>query len=250
MVDFYELDTSPTEDWGTDGYFIAKRRLMCAWDDRYTLVQEAASGSVQLYPYNKPLLAYSVGATVMPFSDEPEQGEAVDQIRYGSAIVTVTYAVQPYYPQPINNFWVVEELYPYTEYITLPASGLHVGSAGGAAPTDDQRVMSGGMEYTLSIFGLYVANLTGLNMLYTCNSGLWATYLLNWYFNPKKMLMTSASTRAEVRLALGRRVQMHYRFLVRAEDWDKRLTENGWQVIYNDAGSPIVPTADHNLIRP
>jgi len=250
MVDFYELDGSPTEEWGTDGYFVGKRRLMCNWADRYTLLQEASSGNVKVYPYNKPLQAYAVGATIMPFGDEPNEGDEADQLQYGTAIVTITYAIQPYYPQPIGNFAVVEQLHPYYEYVLLPETGLHVGSAGGANPTKAQRVMTGGLEYNLSIYDLAIPSVTGINMMYTCNESLWYTYLLDWYFNPKKMLLVDVSPQANVRLGTSMKYQMHYKFRIRAEDWDKCLTENGWETIYNDAGLPIVGTSNFNLLRP
>lgn len=250
MVDFYELDGSPTEEWGTDGYFRAKRRLMCAWSDRYTLLGEAATGSIRLYPYNKPVRAYAVGATVLPFGDNPQVGLQADEISYDTAIVTVTYAFQPYEPRPISNFMVTEELHPYTEYQLLPAEGLHVGSAGGANPTKDQSVLTGGMEYILSFYDLAAAPAAGLDMLYNCNVGVWSTYLLGIFFNPKRMLLTSVAPRVDVRLGLSGKTQLHYAFKTRSKPWDQRLTENGWETIYNDAGDPIVATSNFNLLRP
>jgi len=249
-VAFEEFENSPQEHWGEDGYFQAKRRLLCAWSDRYSLLSYMATGGGRTYPYFKNVSVYSCGATIIPFNDEPSAGDDDGEISYGSAVVTITYALQPWYPRAINNFMVVEELNPFREYRTLPKAYCHVGSASGDAPKVDPRIMTGGLEYTLTFYDLSYATSAGLDMLYTCNQNLWATYLLGVYFNPEMLLLTNVAPRVQARMGETNKKVLTYQMWYRNVSWQKDLTENGWEYIYNDAGDLIVPTTDFNQLRP
>lgn len=123
-IPFRELDGSPTESWGPQG-FSATRRLRCAWADRLTLAAELRGGVVSLNrvdtyfaPQSYPGFAAALVGQVdiAPLSTGIaavlEEGNC-----YAEAVLTVRYEV----PQELTQ----EAIQPTLEFQTIPSLRLY-----------------------------------------------------------------------------------------------------------------------------
>lgn len=248
-VSYWEFDHSPTESHGDDGTFIAKRRLGCAWGDRYTLLNEMSSGPTSLYPYNN-LGAYAVSATIIPFNDEPDKDQIASQMSYGTAVVTVTYAIASYYPQSISDRMMIEEMHPWIEYRSLPRSKMHIGSDTGDGPARDPRVLVSGMDYTLTSFGHTLVSANALNLMGYVNAAPWATLMLGVTFAEECLLYLGPAPKIAARMGLSPDLSIAQAWKFRNIPWTKDLTENGWEYVYNDAGDLLYPSGNFNWLIP
>lgn len=250
MVSYYEFDHSPTEEYTTDGSFIAKRRLGCAWADRYTVLNLLAAGGTSIYPYNN-LGAGSVGATIIPFNDEPNAASGdTTKMQYGTAVVTITYAITSYYPRVISGRMMIEEIHPWMEYRTLPNSKMHAGSAGGAATERDARVLVPGLDYTLTSWGHVSLSVNAMNLIGYVNQSVWNMYMLGITVAAEHMLYMGPSPRIAARLGKSPDIAIGQMWKIRGQPWTKELTENGWEYMYNDAGNKIYTAGDFRWLQP
>jgi hypothetical protein len=123
-IPFRELDGSPTESWGPQG-FTATRRLRCAWADRLLLAAELRGGVVSLNrvdtyfaPQSYPGFAAALVGQVeiAPLSAgiaaPLEEGNC-----YAEAVLTVRYEV----PQELTQ----EAIQPTLEFQTVPSQRLY-----------------------------------------------------------------------------------------------------------------------------
>jgi len=237
---FWEFDHSPTEQYGDEGAFLAKRRLHCEWGDRYALVSYFASYPGNLYPYNMTLGAYAVGATIIPFNDNPQPLTGnTTRIQYDTAVVTITYAVSPYYPRAINGRMVLEELHPYLEYRTIPKENLHVGSVGGDAPDSPARVLVSGFDYSYTASEIANVSVDALGFAGSINVAPWNMFFYNASFPAETLFYVGCAPSVSVRLGLSPSNNIKFLFKYRPISWNKELTDTGWQYIFNDAGQKL-----------
>lgn len=249
--DFFEFDHSPTEEYGPEGSFVAKRRLGCAWADRYDVLSLFEGGTSAIYPYNTNFFAYAVGATIVPLNDEPALASGTtNQWSYGTAVITITYAISPYYPHAINSRMMIEEMHPWIEYRTLPADKSHVGTAAGAAPEHNPRVIVPGMDYILTSFNHTTVSTNVINLMGLVNQAEWNTYMLGITFAAETLLYLGPQPTVTARLGYTTNIKVTQSWKWRSIPWSKELTENGWEWIYNDAGNKIYQTGDFNHLTP
>jgi hypothetical protein len=251
MVTFYEFDGSPTEQYTDDGGFIAKRRLQCAWSDRYSLLSYVAQGPGAVYPYQTSFNAYAIGATILPFGDNPmPNGAEISEMQYDTAVLTVTYAYTYWYPQAISGRMTVEEMHPALEYRTLAKDKMYAATSSGNVLNMDTHVLLPSFDYILTSYGHVALSAAAMNLMGYVNTYAWQTLFLGVVFNEERMLYMGPAPRIEARLGLKPTMCVTQLWKVRAQPWTMDYTENGWETIYNNAGDKLYPSANFSILYP
>jgi len=253
MADYWEFDHSPTEHYTEDGSFFAKRRLGCAWEDRYIVLNTFTGGASSLYPYSPFYVAPAVSATIVPFNDIPSLAPGtLNEWSYGTAVITVTYAVASYYPRNINGRMLIEEMHPSLEYRTLPKEKVSIGSPGsGTTPERDVRLLTPTMDYNLSVYDLAGVSNNAMALIGKMNAAAWRTYTFGGLEFPAETLWFIGPTPStRLRLGLLPNMSISLAFKYRPASWGKDLTENGWEYMYNESGDLIVQTGDFRWLQP
>lgn len=94
MVDYSELDGSPTEHFDAD-VSTATRQLLCAWNDRIALVQQLLAGGGQVYPHGSNPNFRAISVDPKPQPGEVQE-QAVGMAKYEFAVLTVRYSTPQY----------------------------------------------------------------------------------------------------------------------------------------------------------
>jgi hypothetical protein len=150
-VNYEEFETSPTEQFGPQG-FQATRILRCAWADRLTLADELQGtflvGGVyttnlpHLYPHRGNVRCTGVPNIAGHDDDNPQaNGGDLKVAAYSYALLTVTYGNNAGTSGGGGSVELTDEsITPFSEFTTIPPKGLFWGSTAGTALDDDETI--------------------------------------------------------------------------------------------------------------
>ena len=134
LPDYTELHGSPTETWDLFNGISAQRKLMCAWDDRYTL----AAGLVGLstYVHHGSAVLLATGCTIAPFN--AKQLGTGNLAAYENAVLDIKYTVPTLEEtEEESGIYVSESLEPAAEMMSLDHTGFKWKSSGDALKPDE-----------------------------------------------------------------------------------------------------------------
>lgn len=254
-VDYVELDGSPKESIGENG-FEATRELICPWDDRLTLAVQlsgdatAGAGAVtytaaQRYPRNPAASVASVA--IAPFGGKclPEGGDT-KVAKYDYALLTTRYSIVDFDSESGGDTeaFVSESLEPTAEFITLPGGIYKWGNTSGPWLTDEESpgFLVRGCDWVYTRHKMPFIPPATLSLVGYVNNAAIFSFSLGLTF-AKETLLYQPPTLRRQRTASGVGAwELTYRFSYRPGTWNKffRASSVAFEPIWNDELGQVV----------
>ncbi len=233
-VDFGEMHGYPKSRW-VRGEFRATRKLICAWGDRVTLLQELNTNLGSRYPYREgPIysptgssawfsLAFAYAVEIDPFlAKEWEDGDLTTETgqstaKYDHAVLTVHYSSQGPTWNTSRNAFITERLEPYTTHNMVAKT--HFKWTDGTALEDNLPRSWHSWEYVLTFHRLSSVPATPMALIGTTNSNTVGSLIGNFppqtlLYEPPEIIRTATWGGAE-------KWQATYRFPIHPFGWNK-----------------------------
>lgn len=253
VVEFYELDGYPQETRTLKG-FQATRKLVVAWDDRYTLRELLIHHPPELYPYIPAFGAMVVAISMQPVGKQLNIPGYDSLARYDHCLLSVQYATPaPEDPQPYpasqsqtkheDPTMVVSESYePYAEASRLDYTKFKW-SNGDPLTSDEAPVrIVYRAKYVITRHNQANAPSGLLNYVGRINSATVTPVLLsNVSFPAHTLLFQSPNVATQADDDGDPRYDVTYRFLYKEEGWRKfwhSETRQEETIFHIDGGAP------------
>jgi hypothetical protein len=267
-VPFEEMERSPTEDFAPEG-FRAQRVLRCAWADRLKLADELqgsflSGGSYiydlpHLYPHRTGVRCVGVGGIVGHDEDRPmPNGGDTTVAIYQYALMTAQYANAT----PVGEGGggsaelTTETIEPFSEFTTMPATGLMWGSTSGT-PLDSQEVvgrLKRGFNWVFTRLNVATVPAEYASLIGSVNDAAITSAQLGFTFEAESLLYTPPILTRRVNAdGVTSRWTITTRFTYSPPSWNLfyRPSVNNYVAIFNAAGqvkpytpadlSPLIP---------
>lgn len=251
--------------------FMAVRRLLCAWDDRDTLVQYLGQNGGEIYPHgtlgrdaagnaqDNPPRCVSAKARPHPGkSDKPAAnnespnfyddlvGDPATRASYEFAIVTATYATNIYTFDNIDGQLFSAKLEPAGEHFTATHEGLKWTSSSGKALKAGEApgVFTSMLAYTLTFYDLAGTNMAltkAVTLMNSCNVSQFTGYGLPFDFLAETLYLVAPTFDRTFGFGNAGNWNLSLRFLYTPQGWNKfwRAETGKFEAIYNGNEDPI-----------
>lgn len=242
-VSYEELDGWPQSYWDR-GDFYGERRLLCAWSDRVSLLNELDADfqwPTSLYPEG-PSAALARTARVIPFGRMPLTSSQ-NYAEYEWAIIQVHYSTKGPKWDAINKLFIEETMDPAFMSFSVDNANLRW-------KNDDKRVEPNDapvnhdclLEYQIAFHFLTSLPTWILARPGLCNSNTFITAGLGISFAPYTIKYMGSSIRGTYSLAKLPRYHVTAKFLFKWSEWNKfwRHDTAAWEYMVNKDGDDYI----------
>jgi len=236
---YTEMDGWPQEQIGENGQFYAERKLKCAWEDRYQVLQDLGGNGGQLYPYDILTDAYARGATIVPFGAMNADETSTPIAAYNDAIVTIKYSTDGAVVK-LGTKWVTEELQPTAKLMNVNWEGETWVKSGNppVVAADNITRLETAFDYVVTYYHLLAFPAAAVTQVNKINSDSVASYLLGLTFNPETLLHTRPVITRTYDPGIRSTFRLVYRFSFNPHEWNKHWKDDDY---YETTGDPLYP---------
>lgn len=259
LIDHEEMDGSPQEGVDDSGPWV-RRKLTCAWADRWTLIEQLL-GQVRgdiyylphLCPYNSAIRARKISG-MQAFGSRYQQAGgqtyAYEFIEIDVEYRRITSNPMEGDPSAADETFVTESVEPAAEFITLPSDGMTWATSGGAVGVDQapgMLIRTMNWVYTIHKLSLPLRD-EFLDYKGTINSGEITSSLLGRTFAAGTLLYGAPQLQREILTSGQQLASLTLRFTERKQGWNKFPNVNNlvggviqFEAIKNAGGDVIAP---------
>jgi len=244
-VSFAEMHGYPVSKWES-GEFDAERRVLVAWGDRVTFLEETDSYPNCCYPYGDgPSSALAYKAVVHPFSGmDGSSGFAT----YEFALIQIFYSTRgPVWDTDLSVL-MLEEMRQASQYGIVSKKNLKWASDGAElGPNDEPRLDSPLYEYTISFSRLLALPAWVLTRPGIVNAGVVSGKQINLAFPAQTLRYTGCDISCVWSMARVARFNVTARYLVKLSGWNKFWRTDGgpngtggWESLKTTSGNDYI----------
>ena len=242
-IEFEELHTYPRSVWQR-GIFVGTRQLLCAWDDRDTLLAELDTWPNNKWPYDDgPSTALADRVAIE--SHGKQTNAPGTEASYEKARLTVRYTNAG--PQGFDNgaTLVSERIEMQSEAHQLDAHWFRWDSGTGAYLDDNEGpvLLEDGLVYVVRFHRAWAIPSAAISRVGTVNSNIVGTWLLGLSFAPETLKYMGPSIQTAHSLGRLLRYDVTFRYRYRPVGWNVfwRASTASYQPIYLAGGSRYKP---------
>ena len=240
-VDYYEMQGWPRE-WADLDCVGAERKLMCAWDERFTLANEITTYSDNIYPYLTVGAGladiYAEKVAIEPFAAQT-QAAIQASAEYDWALVTVRYSSLSPGTADLVTEWIEPAM------ITLPGGRARWEDDDRKSPVENREsILMPALVYNLKYHRAAAVSASIPPAIGKINSGAVATKLLGLTFDANTLLYCVPRISRTLSMAGVTLFNIHHRCAFKSAggngwNWHWNAETASWVQYFDRAGDAI-----------